>query len=231
MTGVFYVPLRQQESGTDTELESAHKVSSGEENSPAAPAGIQNHNLSIMSLVLYQQAIYKCSNVMSSYAKLYINVVLSVVIMTMSINISHTKSELDWIGYVIVLQSFNLTGSPLNARYGSPLNAHYGSPLNALQTHEKHSVHHLSCPCLRLMLQSLNLYDQHHRQKTTCSLPAIWLTNTHYNNGVVPKGLLTFLGSLYKESTTSGTWIYRFERQTSRKNISSFQKHCPQLRM
>ena len=64
MTGVFYVPLRQQESGTDTELESAHKVSSGEENSPAAPAGIQNHNLSIMSLVLYQQAIYKCSNVM-----------------------------------------------------------------------------------------------------------------------------------------------------------------------
>ena len=46
--------------------------------------------------------------------------------------------------------------------------------------------------------------------------------------GVVPKGLLTFLGSLYKEGTktTSGTLVYRFGRQTTRKNISSFQKHC-----
>ena len=45
--------------------------------------------------------------------------------------------------------------------------------------------------------------------------------------GVVPKGLLTFLGSLYKEvaKTTSGTLVYRFERQTARK-ISSFEKHC-----
>ena len=46
--------------------------------------------------------------------------------------------------------------------------------------------------------------------------------------GVVPKELLTFLGSLYKESviTTSGTLVYHFERQTARKkNISSFQKH------
>ena len=36
--------------------------------------------------------------------------------------------------------------------------------------------------------------------------------------GVVPKGLLTFLGSLYKEvaKTTSGTLVYRFERQTAR---------------
>ena len=34
--------------------------------------------------------------------------------------------------------------------------------------------------------------------------------------GVVPKGLLTFLGSLYKEvaKSTSGTLVYRFERQT-----------------
>ena len=39
----------------------------------------------------------------------------------------------------------------------------------------------------------------------------------HY--GVVPKGLLTFLASLYKEveKTTSGTLVYRFERQTARK--------------
>ena len=45
---------------------------------------------------------------------------------------------------------------------------------------------------------------------------------------MVPKGFLTFLGSLYKEvaKTTSGTLVYRFERQTARKkNISSFQKH------
>ena len=40
------------------------------------------------------------------------------------------------------------------------------------------------------------------------------------------KGLLTFLGSLYKEvtKTTSGTLVYRFKRQTARK-ISSFEKH------
>ena len=39
--------------------------------------------------------------------------------------------------------------------------------------------------------------------------------------GVVPKGLLTFLGSLYKEvaKTTSGTLVYRFERQTAMKKI------------
>ena len=45
--------------------------------------------------------------------------------------------------------------------------------------------------------------------------------------GVVPKGLLTFLASLYKEvaKTTSGTFVYRFEKQTARKD-SSFEKHC-----
>ena len=45
--------------------------------------------------------------------------------------------------------------------------------------------------------------------------------------GVVPKGLLFFLGSLYKEvaKTTSGTLVYRFERQTARRKISSFEKH------
>ena len=44
---------------------------------------------------------------------------------------------------------------------------------------------------------------------------------------MVPKELLTFLGSLYKEvaKTTSGTLVHRFERQTARKNISSFKKH------
>ena len=46
--------------------------------------------------------------------------------------------------------------------------------------------------------------------------------------GVVPEGLLTFLDSLYKEvaKATSGTLVYRFERHTARKNISSFEKHC-----
>ena len=40
--------------------------------------------------------------------------------------------------------------------------------------------------------------------------------------GVVPKGLLTFLGSLYKEvaKTAPGTLVHRFERQTARKKVS-----------
>ena len=39
------------------------------------------------------------------------------------------------------------------------------------------------------------------------------------NDGMVPEGLLTFLGSLYKEvaKTTPGTLVYRFERQTATK--------------
>ena len=47
--------------------------------------------------------------------------------------------------------------------------------------------------------------------------------------GVVPKGLFTFLDSLYKEvaKTTSGTLVCRFEKQTARKKyISSFEKYC-----
>ena len=46
--------------------------------------------------------------------------------------------------------------------------------------------------------------------------------------GVVPEGLLTFLGSLYNEvaKTTSGTLVYRFESQTARNVFSSFEKHC-----
>ena len=42
---------------TDTEEESAQKVNSGEENSPAASAGIRTRNLSTTSTALYQQAI------------------------------------------------------------------------------------------------------------------------------------------------------------------------------
>ena len=39
--------------GTDTGEESAHKVNSGEENSPAASAGIRTHNLSTTSPWLF----------------------------------------------------------------------------------------------------------------------------------------------------------------------------------
>ena len=53
MSGVFYVQLRLHKGGTDT----AHKVNSGEENSPVAPARIRTHNLSIRSPALYRQAI------------------------------------------------------------------------------------------------------------------------------------------------------------------------------
>ena len=44
----------------DTERESTHKVSSGEENPPATPAGIRTRNLSITSPALYKQAIPVC---------------------------------------------------------------------------------------------------------------------------------------------------------------------------
>ena len=50
-----------------------------------------------------------------------------------------------------------------------------------------------------------------------------------FSYGVVPRGLLTFLGILYKEvaKTTSGALLYHFERQTARKKkMSSFEKHC-----
>ena len=52
--------------------------------------------------------------------------------------------------------------------------------------------------------------------------------------GMVPKGLLTFLGSLYKEGakTTSGTLVYSFQRQTARRQYFFLPKTmCPQLRM
>ena len=51
--------------------------------------------------------------------------------------------------------------------------------------------------------------------------------------GVIPKGLLTLLGSLYKKGvkTTPGTWYIALRDKPPEKNISSFQKLCPQLRM
>ena len=57
MTGVFYVPLRSHGGGMGTELESAHEVNPGEENSLTAVAGVRTRNLFITSPALYQQAI------------------------------------------------------------------------------------------------------------------------------------------------------------------------------
>ena len=48
------MPLRQHGGGNDTEKESAQKIKSGEENSPAASARIRTHNLSITSRALFQ---------------------------------------------------------------------------------------------------------------------------------------------------------------------------------
>ena len=52
MTEVFYVSLQYYGSETDTEWHSAHKVDSGEENSPADPVGIRTLNHSITSPTL-----------------------------------------------------------------------------------------------------------------------------------------------------------------------------------
>ena len=66
--------------------------------------------------------------------------------------------------------------------------------------------------------------------RVNTKFPSLWPwfepTTSHHevgalplSYGVVPKELLTFLGSLYKEvsKTTSGTLVYRFDRQTARK--------------
>ena len=51
MIGAFYVQLSQG-GRMDTEKESAQKVNAGEENSPAAAAGIRTRNVSITSPAL-----------------------------------------------------------------------------------------------------------------------------------------------------------------------------------
>ena len=50
MTGIFYVLLRKHGGGTDTEI--GENGDPGEENSPAAPAGIRTRDLSIASPAL-----------------------------------------------------------------------------------------------------------------------------------------------------------------------------------
>ena len=60
---------------------------------------------------------------------------------------------------------------------------------------------------------------QFHRNKAELLSDFVDWSDLTQCYGVVPKGLLTFLGSLYEEvaKTTSGTLVYRFERQTAKK--------------
>ena len=60
------------------------------------------------------------------------------------------------------------------------------------------------------------------------------LVNQVLRYGLVPQGLLTFLGSLYKEvaKTTPAALVCRLERQTARKKYFFLpQTLCPQLTM
>ena len=61
------------------------------------------------------------------------------------------------------------------------------------------------------------------------------LDGKHPYYGVIPKWLLTFLGSLYKEvsKTTCGTFMYRFKtiRQEKEKEKILRKTLCPRLRM
>ena len=64
-----------------------------------------------------------------------------------------------------------------------------------------------------------HLYSfQNHQCAVACVFCRHYKQLTAVSYGVVSKGLLTFLGSLYKEvaKTTSGTLVYLFERQTIR---------------
>ena len=54
-----------------------------------------------------------------------------------------------------------------------------------------------------------------------------------FDYGVVPKGLLIFLGSLYEKvvKPTSGTLVYRFARQTAINKFFLQKTPCPRLKM
>ena len=57
MTGDLLRATAVTQGEMDTEKESEQTINSGEENSPAAPAGIPTRNLSITGPALYQPAI------------------------------------------------------------------------------------------------------------------------------------------------------------------------------
>ena len=52
MTGIFYVLLQKYGGGMDTKIRVSTEVDPGDENSPAAPAGIRTHNLLITGQAL-----------------------------------------------------------------------------------------------------------------------------------------------------------------------------------
>ena len=139
MTGVSYVLLQHDGGWTDTKKhkESAQRVNSGEENSPASSARVWTHDLPITSPALYEY--------------------------TDRAIVAHT-------------------------RFHSPEAAALNYLVSSWSASKPHGFLFYFFTC---------------------------------DYGVVPKGLLTFLGSLYREiaKTTSGTLVYRFERQTARKKI------------
>ena len=89
-------------------------------------------------------------------------------------------------------------------------------------------------------MENLNVYvfqiqifkeKKKRKEKKDTESPKLHRRNAAYE--IDPKGLLTFLGSLYKEvaKTTSGTLVYCFERQTARKKFFLRKTLCSRLRM
>ena len=106
-----------------------------------------------------------------------------------------------------------------NHFFRSPFTSYF--PVNVFLTNNRPSVN-LCCAL------PWNLHRVPHRCPYT---KGFHIVNTPLY-GVVPKGLLTFLGSLYKEvaKTASGTLMYRLERQTGEKKFFLQKTLCPQLR-
>ena len=78
-------------------------------------------------------------------------------------------------------------------------------------------------PKVRLYEKHIQMYTYRIIVEATVTAMAILSgrERRQVHHGVVPKGLLTFLGSLCKEvaKTTPGILVYRFARQTARKKI------------
>ena len=85
-------------------------------------------------------------------------------------------------------------------------NFHQKKPQQQQQQQQNPTWSTITVPALFLREQTASSQTHERQVRTT------WLC------GVVPKELLTFLGSLYKEvaKTTSGAFVYCFERPTAR---------------
>ena len=128
-----------------------------------------------------------------------------------------TPSRIFWI----VIHNFQ---NSLCSRMNNKLK--YTQQMHAKQTQNEKKKRKSVYEAERPFLVSINYCYHWHCHGAYPFLTSI--TPAH-RYGVVPKGLLTFLGSLYKEvaKTTPETLVYRFERQTAReKSISFFEKHC-----